>query len=206
MRLWFLDGSNWLWEDYEYATSNNVIQDIQITSPSPGSAVTSPLTVTWSDNLASYQYWIYAGSTKGRNDLYDSGSIASGTMSQSISGLPTTGKVWLRLWYRPSITVPWEYVEDVLYGNGPSITDPTASTTGSSYTFSWTAGGINPTDWWLYVGTSLGSADIADSLSLAGTSTMHTVSLPADGSTLFARLWYKVNGVWEYCDHEFTSN
>ncbi len=90
----------------------------------------------------------------------------------------------------------------------PTITSPTPGTTlpGSTTTFAWEAGGAVVTEWWLYVGTSPGAADLYDSLSL-GTRTSDTVDgLPTDGSTVHVRLWFRVNGAWPFTDFTYTTS
>ena len=89
----------------------------------------------------------------------------------------------------------------------PTITSPPAGTTltGSTETFSWTAGGSVVTEWWLYVGTSPGERDIYNSRSL-GTATSDTVSvLPTNGATLHVRLWFRVNGEWSGTNFTYTA-
>ncbi len=89
----------------------------------------------------------------------------------------------------------------------PTITSPTPGTTlppGGTF-FRWEAGGSNVTEWWIYVGTSPGAADIYDSLSL-GTRISDTVNgLPTDGSTVHVRLWYRINGAWPFTDFTYTA-
>jgi hypothetical protein len=89
----------------------------------------------------------------------------------------------------------------------PEITSPPSASALSTNTttFNWAANDTTVSEWWLYVGTNLGAADIANSRSL-GTATSHTVtSLPTDGSTLHVRLWYK-NGVWKFVDISYTTD
>lgn len=89
----------------------------------------------------------------------------------------------------------------------PEITSPIPVTTltGSTETFSWTAGGSVVTEWWLYVGTSPGERDIYNSKSL-GTATSDTVTvLPTNGATLYVRLWHRVNGEWSGTNFTYTA-
>lgn len=59
--------------------------------------------------------------------------------------------------------------------------------------------------YWLYVGTTAGSRDLYNSGSL-GTGLTETVSgMPADGTQVVVRLWYRVAGVWRFGDHAYTS-
>ena len=86
-----------------------------------------------------------------------------------------------------------------------SITPSNATTlTDSNQLFSW-SGSSDITEYWLYVGTSLGGQDIHNSGSL-GTSTSATVSgLPTNGSTLHVRLWHFEGGYWFNTDFTYTA-
>ena len=89
----------------------------------------------------------------------------------------------------------------------PTITSPAPGTTltGSTETFSWTAGGSVVTEWWLYVGTNPGERDVYNSGSL-GTATSDTVSvLPTNGATLHVRLWFRVDGEWKGTNFIYTA-
>jgi hypothetical protein len=85
-------------------------------------------------------------------------------------------------------------------GGTPEITSPAEGSTLSceSQAFQWTNNDTPVTEWWLYLGSSQGANDYYSSSSL-GTSTSHTVTRcwPDDGSTVWARLWYKTGGIWE---------
>jgi hypothetical protein len=76
--------------------------------------------------------------------------------------------------------------------------------TAASQTFSWD-GTDDITEYWLYLGTSEGEKDILDSGTL-GTAPSTTVNgLPADGSTVYARLWHKEGGSWLSTDFTYTA-
>ena len=108
--------------------------------------------------------------------------------------LVTVGMLPVMAHAAPAITSPLQ---------GPPLSGPTE-------TFSWTTGGTpNIIEWWLYIGTSQGTSDIYDSGRIVGVSmTTDTVSgLPTDGSTLHARLWWKVSGGgWSSTDHTYTAS
>lgn len=73
----------------------------------------------------------------------------------------------------------------------PTITSPTPGSplAGTTVTFQWTANGAAVTAWWLYIGSSVGGADLHNSGDL-GASLSTTVSgLPTDGRQIFVRLW-----------------
>jgi len=183
-----------------------------MTSPVPDSTLSgSSETFTWTANgTAVSQWWLWVGSSTGTSNIADSGSLGTST-SYTVNSLPTNGsQIYVRLWYN---TGSWQYV-DYQYtaftgsggGSTPEMTSPVPDSTlsGSSETFTWTANGTSVSRWWLYVGSSTGSSDIADSGSL-GTSTSYTVNnLPTNGSQVYVRLWYNT-GVWQYVDYQYTA-
>ena len=86
-----------------------------------------------------------------------------------------------------------------------SMAPPDGSTlAGASQLFSWVSS-VNTTEYWLYVGSTLGANDIHNSGSL-GTSTSTTVSgLPTNGSTLHVRLWHLDGANWLNTDFTYTA-
>jgi hypothetical protein len=56
--------------------------------------------------------------------------------------------------------------------------------------------------YYLYVGTTIGAKNVVDSQGLLQTSYTPTTALPG-ASTLWARLWTKVGGIWRYVDTKF---
>jgi hypothetical protein len=72
----------------------------------------------------------------------------------------------------------------------------------ASQTFSW-ANGVGPTEYELYLGTTgVGS----DNLYSSGhtTATSETVTLPTNGVKVYARLYQRINGVWQFADITYT--
>jgi glucose/arabinose dehydrogenase len=88
--------------------------------------------------------------------------------------------------------------------SAPHITTPTPSSTlsGATQQFAWSAG-TGVSTYWLYVGSSLGAADIFNQNT--GTSLSATVSgIPTDGRTIHVRLWW-LQGGWFFADFQFTA-
>ena len=86
------------------------------------------------------------------------------------------------------------------------ITDPPPGSTlsGSTVTFAWSAGsGVS--QYWLYVGTTgVGSANIHNQSH--GTNRSATVGgLPANGGTVYVRLWSLISNTWQYNDYQYTA-
>ena len=60
------------------------------------------------------------------------------------------------------------------------------------------------TQYVLYVGSGLGSSDIyMQSMGLGLSATV--TNLPVDGSTLYVRLWWMVDSVWQFADYTYTA-
>ncbi|MEX0409845.1 hypothetical protein ABGN05_30005, partial [Aquibium sp. LZ166] len=82
--------------------------------------------------------------------------------SKTVSGLPSSGTIYVRLWSYISGSWQWnDYTYKAGGGTKAVMTSPTpGSTLGSSATFIWTTGsGVS--QYWLYVGsTGVGSYNI----------------------------------------------
>jgi hypothetical protein len=83
------------------------------------------------------------------------------------------------------------------------LTSPTPGTQlgGSSVTFTWTAGtGVSSYGLWL--GTSVGAFNLYNSgptTALTATAT----GLPTNGTTIYARMFSMINGVWQSKDYTY---
>jgi len=174
-------------------------------SPPPGSVLGgSAVTFSWTTGSGVSQYWLYVGNSVGAGDIYSAsqGTATSGT----VSGLPTDGRaLFVRLW--SFIGGAWQF-RDYTYtaSNLPSPAQlfspaPGSTLAGSSVTFFWTTG-TGVSQYWLYIGSSAGAADIYSASQ--GTATSGTVTtLPTDGRTLFVRLWSLINGSWQFLDYTY---
>jgi hypothetical protein len=209
VRFWYQDtsSSGWAYTDYTYTAYSGY----RITSPTPGSTLTgSSMTLQWTSGA--YRYYLYVGSSQGASDYYNSGYIPGSTTSRTVSGLPTDGStIHVRFWYQDTSSSGWAYT-DYTYtaytGTGTfKITSPTPGSTlsGSTVTFQWTSGAYQ---YWLYVGSSVGSYSYHNSGLISGSTTSRTVSgLPTDGSTVYVRLWYRASSTssWQYSDYKYTA-
>lgn len=94
----------------------------------------------------------------------------------------------------------------------PQIVQPADGSTlsGSAHTFIWSPGNTDDIDfaevskWWLYVGTSVGASDIANSGDLGSATAYDVIGIPAGGSIVHARLWYLSAERWSYVDSSYT--
>jgi hypothetical protein len=199
--------------DYTYtASSTNAVPSM--TSPVAGSTLSGDTeTFVWSDNGAVVTDWqLQVGTTTGDNSLYDSGVLASTVLSDSVGGLPTDGStIFVRLSYTiDSTTSSIDYTYTAANLNGiPELISPVPNTTlaGDTVTFTWSDNGAAVTDWLLQIGTFAGDNSTYDSGTLASTTLSDTVSgLPTDGSTVFVRLSYTLDGNFVSLDYQFTAS
>ena len=212
VRLWSLAGSTWLFNDYTYTAALIGVTPIaaSMTSPTNGSTLSgASVMFQWTTGTAVQQYFLYVGNSPGQNDVYaqNQGTNTSAT----VNSLPTDGrKLYVRLWSLAGST--WlfnDYTYTAAGGDScaaASMTSPAngSATGGSSVTFQWTAGTC-VTDHFLYVGTAQGQNNIF--AKDEGNATQDTVGgLPADGSTIFVRLWSQTSGTWYYYDYTYVDN
>lgn len=89
----------------------------------------------------------------------------------------------------------------------PQIVNPSAGSTlaGSAQTFTWDIDGADVERFWLYVGTTAGGRDIANSGDLGQDTEYDVIGIPADGSTIHTRLWYYSSSRWFYVDSTYTA-
>jgi len=186
--------------------------DSTIDAPAQGSILEDGATLEWSANgTQADQYWVYAGWTVGSKSYFDSGDL--GTAQQTIiDGLPSDETViHVRLWFREA-GAQWNFTDTTFTaasGTAPvQIASPVAGSvlSGAADTFTWDANGTPIAEWWLYLGTAPGGRQIHDSGSL-GTSTSTDVSgIITDGSTVYARLWFRgESGSWRFADSTYKS-
>jgi hypothetical protein len=127
----------------------------------------------------------------------------------TVSNLPVDGTaVHARLYYRIAgrwSTSDFSYTAATLQ---PELVDPVPSTVfaGSDVTFTWDDGGAPVTSWRLYLGTAAGYSNLHYSGILGGGVLSRNVTgLPTDAGTIYARLWYKLNGRWKTRDYQYTA-
>jgi len=211
VRLWSETGGNWTFHDYGYRapTQGAMAVKAEMSTPAPGSTLTaSTVTFGWTGGTGVTQYRLTLGTSAGASDLY---ATSVGTsLSATVAGLPSNGStLFARLW--SLINGAWVF-NDYTYtaslstttGPGQITTPPPASTlTASTVTFQWT-GGSGATDYWLYVGNTPQSNDVA-SVGAGATLSATVSGLPRDGRTLYVRLWSQINGTWEATDYSYVA-
>jgi hypothetical protein len=159
-----------------------------MSTPSPSSTLTgSSVTFTWTAGSGVSQYLIHVGTTgAGSSNIDNTGSLH--TTSTTITGIPTTGAT-LNVRLYSYINGAWQY-NDYTYTEFKAATpavmstpSPSSTLTGSSVTFTLTAGS-GVTQYTIHVGTTgVGSTNISTPGSLTNTS--YTVNgIPTTGGTL----------------------
>src|SRR5208282_3962971 len=166
-----------------------------ITSPTNGNTLTgASTTFTWNAGAGGVTgYYLWVGTSPGTANLVNLGlSSTSATVT-----LPTTGgTLYVELWTQFSggslLSNSYTYTE--FTQSAAAITSPIngSTLTSASTTFTWNAGSGGVTGYYLWVGTSPGTADLVNIGPLSGTSA--TVSLPANGAPIYVQLWTVING------------
>ncbi len=169
--------------------------------------IATTVTFQWNAGTGVSDYWLYVSSVAaGGDELYN---VEEGTsLSQSVSGLPSNGStVYVRLWSKIGSTWlyrDYTYKAVTLVPTAATMTSPANGSTlpGTNVTFQWNTG-VGVSDYWLYVsavsagGFELYNADM-------GTATSHALSgLPANGGTIYVRLWSLIGSTWTYVDYTY---
>lgn len=195
-----------------------VIANPAITSPTPGSTLAGASdTFTWQSNgVNATDFWLYLGSAAGSADYFNSRNLNDST-SVTVYTLPSDGTstVYARLWYRIDGTGPWLYVDQTYTAGsiGAAVPDITSHNaldpfSGAAETLDWTENGSGATQYWLYAGSVKGGVQYFSSGDLASSLNTTLIGLPTNGSSIWVRLWYRINsrGPWLYIDEEFTAD
>ncbi len=210
VRLWtIVNGSTYFYNDYTYTEAS--IRAAAITSPGPGSTLTSASTTfTWSAATGNVTYYVlYVGSTPGGHDLAAvSPNPLTGT--SATVNLPTNGAtIYVRLWTIINGSTyfynDYTYTEASIRAAAITSPGPGSTLTSASTTFTWSAATGNVTYYVLYVGSTPGSYDLAAVSPSPLTGTSATVNLPTNGATIYVRLWTIINGsTYFYNDYTYT--
>jgi hypothetical protein len=186
--------------------SITVLLSATLTSPVPNSTLTgTSVTFTWTAATDVTLNYLFLGSEgAGSNNLYSSGYTTH--KSVNVTGLPVNGEtVYARLY--SFFGGAWHYL-DYTYTAESLATlvspAPNSTLTGTSETFTWSSGaGI--TLYYLFLGSEgVGSNNLYSS----GYTTHNSVNvtgLPVNGETVYARLYWYVDGAWQHLDYTYTA-
>jgi hypothetical protein len=208
-RLYSQINGAWQYNDYLYTESGSPVP-AALTFPTPGLGTVlgiSNQALIWNTGTGVSLYQLNLGTTApGASDLF----IYKGTAtSPNVPSLPANGAtVYARLYSQ--INGTWQYNDYLYTENGTAVpatlTSPTpglGTVLGtSSVSFQWNAGtgvslyqlnlsAIAPggSDLYLYKGAALSTS---------------VPTLPANGVTVYARLYSKINGAWQFNDYLYT--
>jgi pectate lyase-like protein len=204
VRLRTMLADHWASREYVYTASVPPVPAQMLTPVQNTTLPSLAATFTWTPGQAVSQIWLDVGRTLGGNDIFamDQGT---GTFT-TVAGIPSDGSpVYARLWSVAGGA--WAY-SDYVY-SAPSVSiavaslvSPTVGTvvSGSSATFTWTAGtGVRVI--WLDIGKTPGGADIYGAAQ--GLALSHTVTGLPVGTTIYVRLWSLGPSAWYYADYGF---
>ncbi len=166
-----------------------------ITSPTSGSTLTgASTTLTWNPGSGGVTgYYLWVGTSPGTANLVNMGPLsgASATVTLPTNGAPIYVQLWTKLSSGTLLSNSYTYTE--FTQSAAAITSPTSGSTltGASTTFAWNAGKGGVTGYYLWVGTSPGTASLVNVGPLSGTSA--TVTLPTNGAPIYVQLWTKLS-------------
>ncbi len=199
--MYSLIGNQWVSNAYSYTAYSNAASKGTLTTPAPGSTLTgSNVTFSWTAGSAALAYWIDVGSTAGGNQYFQSGNLGN-VRTENVRGLPTDGSTLFVTLYS-LIGGQWlsnAYTYSAYSGAGASgvLTTPApgSTLTGSTVTFSWTAG-AGAIAYWLDVGSTPGGNNYYQSGNLGGALATTSSGLPTNGSAVYVTLYSMVGGRW----------
>jgi hypothetical protein len=208
-RLYSLINGAWQFNDYQYTESGTATPAV-LQSPTPGLTTilgTSGVVFTWSTgtDVADYELNLSAVAAGG-SELY---SYKGTAVSATATSLPAKGvKVYARLY--SLINGAWQF-NDYQYTESGTATpavlqSPTPGLTTvlgtSGVVFTWSTG-TDVTDYQLNL--SAVKAGNSELYSYKGTATTATApSIPANGATVYARLYSLISGTWQFNDYQYT--
>jgi hypothetical protein len=165
-------------------------------------------TFTWDAGTGVQQYALWVGSEPNASDLY---AAAEGTNRSRTLALPADGRpIYVRVW--STFNGAWQQFNSYSFTTqraagatvkAQMLTPANNSTLAASrVTFTWDTG-TGAQKYALWVGSSVGTYDIY--VFDEGTNRSRTITLPADGRTVYVRLWTMFNGTWsQYNTYTYT--
>jgi hypothetical protein len=212
---------------YSYSVSTKVGQLATMSIPGVGSMLPgSSVTFQWTSSNTATAYWIDVGSTQGGNNYYQSGSLPTTTLSQTVNNLPTDGSnIYVTLW--TEINGQWANNQYTYTAFNPAAylaaiqsPDPGSTLTGSSQLFTWsqvviilpsyalTLGSGSSSAviaYWIDAGSTPGGNQYFQSGNIGNVNSYTVTGLPIDGSQIYVTLWTQVNGQWFNKQYTYTA-
>ena len=182
----------------------------ELVTPAPSSTLSgASVAFDWTPNNTHVLQWrLKVGSRPSGRDYYKSGRLVN-VMSLVVDGLPSDGSlVFTRLFYRT--TTGWrfnDYAHMATFSAGSStptldLPVPGSDLPSDSVLAVWNENDTTVRRWWIYAGSERGRNDYFNSGPLRVTSTPIT-GLPAAGSAVYVRLWYRAARRWRHLDFAF---
>ena len=201
--LYSLISGNWQSNSYTYTAYNVASAGGVITTPAPGSTLTSSsVTFDWTAGTGASGYWLDVGNTSGGNQYSQSGNLGN-VLTTTASGLPTDGSTIYATLYS-LIDGSWtdnNYTYTAFNGSGAlaamQTPVPGSTLSGNKATFTWSAD-TSATAYWVDISAiTPGGNDVYQSGNLGKVLTTTVNSLPANGSTIYVTLYSLVGGQWQ---------
>jgi hypothetical protein len=195
-------GGVWVSNAYTYTAYNVAAGDGVMTTPMPGSTLTSSsVTFDWTAGSGASGYWIDIGSTVGGHDIYSSGNLGN-VLTATVNGLPTDGSmIYVTLYTLIGGTWSGNAYTYTTFNATSGIAvmqTPTNGSTlsGNTVTFTWSSD-ANATGYWVDVSAVGPGGNDLDSSGNLGTALTETIyNAPANGSTIYVTLYSYVGGQW----------
>jgi hypothetical protein len=208
-RLYSKINGIWQYNDYVYTESGSP-SPATLTSPTPGlSTILGATSVTfqWNTGAGVTDYQLNLSAiAPGQSELF---SYKGSATTATATSLPTNGvTVYARLYsYRNGAWQSNDYVYSESGAPTPAaLTSPTPGLGtilgAGNVLFQWSPG-VGVTDYQLNL-SAIAPGD-SELFLYKGTSLSATAStLPANGATVYARMYSKINGLWQYNDYVYT--
>jgi hypothetical protein len=183
---------------YTFTASGTPAKGV-LTTPAPGAKLTgASATFAWTAGTGVTAYQLWLGSKPGINDIFNSGGTAN--LSVTVSNLPTNGGTIFATLFSLIDGAYQNNMYTYVASGTPALavmTGPTPGSTlsGTSATFSWTAG-TGVSNYQLWLGTAAGSSNLYNSRGTYSQSVAVT-GLPANGGTIFATLFSLIDGTYQ---------
>lgn len=195
-------------------TSNTVQETLNndatahVISPANGATnvdASQMVQITWTSVGSPQAYYLYVGTTLGGTNVYTSGQTLNTSVSLALNAQTT---YYLRLFTKQNNG--WSSVDSSFstgqLGKSAIITSPANGATNidstSPVTVSW-IGGMNVSSYYLYVGTTVGTANVYGSGETTATSTQVHLQ---PSTVYYCRIFTKnTSNSWSYTDSSFTT-
>jgi hypothetical protein len=213
-RLYSKINGTWVYDDYQYYNDNGYSEGgtpdaAVLQSPTPGQGTvlsTSNVPFQWSTGTGVTLYLFNLSAvTPGGSDLF----LYKGSATSAIvPTVPSNGAlVYARLW--SYINGTWQHNDYVYSESGSTaaavLTSPTPGLSTilgtSNVQFQWTAGTAVTLYQLNLSAVAPGKSELFIYKGSATTTTAPT--LPENGATVYARLYSKINGVWQFNDYVY---